>query len=49
MGITPRSVIPAEFRVALVGRRKDHIEKVAREIGDRAFAIAADIFPDGRD
>jgi NAD(P)-dependent dehydrogenase (short-subunit alcohol dehydrogenase family) len=30
-------------RVALVGRRKDHIEKVAREIGNRAFAISADV------
>ncbi len=30
-------------RVALVGRRQDHIEKVAREIGDRAFAISADV------
>jgi len=29
--------------VALVGRRKDPIERVAREIGDRAFAISADV------
>jgi NAD(P)-dependent dehydrogenase (short-subunit alcohol dehydrogenase family) len=34
-------------RVALVGRRKDHIERVAREIGDRAFAIAADVSQTG--
>ena len=30
-------------RVALVGRRKDRIEEVAREIGDLAFAISADV------
>jgi NAD(P)-dependent dehydrogenase (short-subunit alcohol dehydrogenase family) len=30
-------------RVALVGRRKDRIEEVANEIGDLAFAIAADV------
>jgi NAD(P)-dependent dehydrogenase (short-subunit alcohol dehydrogenase family) len=30
-------------RVALVGRRKDRIEEVAREIGDSALAIAADV------
>lgn len=30
-------------RVALVGRRKDRVEEVAHEIGDRAFAITADI------
>ena len=30
-------------RVALVGRRKDRIEEVAHEIGEPAFAIAADI------
>jgi NAD(P)-dependent dehydrogenase (short-subunit alcohol dehydrogenase family) len=30
-------------RVALVGRRKDRIEEVAREIGDSAVAIAADV------
>ncbi len=30
-------------RVVLCGRRKDRIEEVAREIGDRAFAIAADV------
>ena len=29
--------------VVLSGRRKDRIEEVAREIGDRAFAIAADV------
>ena len=29
--------------VALCGRRKDRIEEVAREIGDRAFAVAADV------
>jgi NAD(P)-dependent dehydrogenase (short-subunit alcohol dehydrogenase family) len=28
---------------ALVGRRKERIEKVAREIGDRAFTISADV------
>jgi NAD(P)-dependent dehydrogenase (short-subunit alcohol dehydrogenase family) len=30
-------------RVVLVGRRKDRVEKVAHEIGDSAFAIAADV------
>jgi NAD(P)-dependent dehydrogenase (short-subunit alcohol dehydrogenase family) len=30
-------------RVVLCGRRKDRIEEVAREIGDRAFAVAADV------
>jgi NAD(P)-dependent dehydrogenase (short-subunit alcohol dehydrogenase family) len=30
-------------RVALCGRRKDRIEEVAREIGDRAFAVTADV------
>jgi NAD(P)-dependent dehydrogenase (short-subunit alcohol dehydrogenase family) len=30
-------------RVALVGRRKDRVEEVAREIGNSAIAIAADI------
>ena len=30
-------------RVALVGRRKHRLEEVAHEIGDRAFAIVADI------
>jgi NAD(P)-dependent dehydrogenase (short-subunit alcohol dehydrogenase family) len=30
-------------RVALVGRRKDHIEQVAHDIGDRACAISADL------
>ena len=30
-------------RIALVGRRKDPIERVAREIGERAFAISADV------
>lgn len=30
-------------QVALIGRRKDRIEQVAREIGDRAFATSADI------
>ena len=30
-------------RVALVGRRKDRIEEVAREIGESAVAIAADV------
>ena len=30
-------------RVALVGRRKDHLEKVAGEIGDLAFVISADV------
>src|ERR1700675_2747611 len=30
-------------RVALVGRRKDRIEQVAREIGDSALAIQADV------
>jgi len=30
-------------RVALVGRRKDRVEEVAREIGDSAFAISADV------
>jgi len=30
-------------RVALVGRRKDQIEKVAQEIGDQALAISADV------
>jgi NAD(P)-dependent dehydrogenase (short-subunit alcohol dehydrogenase family) len=30
-------------RVALVGRRKHRVEEVAHEIGDRAFAIEADI------
>jgi len=30
-------------RVALCGRRKDRIEEVGREIGDRAFAVAADV------
>jgi len=30
-------------RVALVGRRKDRIEKVAHEIGDPALAIQADV------
>lgn len=29
--------------VALCGRRKDRIEEVAREIGDRAFAVVADL------
>src|SRR5579863_4999769 len=29
--------------VVLCGRRKDRIEEVAREIGDRAFAVAADL------
>ncbi|MGB8063937.1 MAG: SDR family oxidoreductase [Candidatus Sulfotelmatobacter sp.] len=29
--------------VALCGRRKDRIAEVAREIGDRAFAVAADV------
>ena len=30
-------------RVALVGRRQDHVEKVSREIGDLAVALPADI------
>jgi NAD(P)-dependent dehydrogenase (short-subunit alcohol dehydrogenase family) len=30
-------------RVALVGRRKDRIEEVAREIGDHALAISVDV------
>jgi NAD(P)-dependent dehydrogenase (short-subunit alcohol dehydrogenase family) len=30
-------------QVALVGRRKDRVEVVARELGDRAFAIAGDV------
>jgi NAD(P)-dependent dehydrogenase (short-subunit alcohol dehydrogenase family) len=30
-------------RVALVGRRKDRVEEVAREIGNSAIAIAADV------
>ena len=30
-------------QVALIGRRKDRIERVAREIGDRAWAISADV------
>jgi len=30
-------------RVALVGRRKDPLEKLAHEIGDRAFVISADV------
>jgi NAD(P)-dependent dehydrogenase (short-subunit alcohol dehydrogenase family) len=30
-------------RVVLCGRRKDRIEEVAREIGDRAIAVAADV------
>ena len=30
-------------QVALVGRRKDRLEEVAREIGDRAFAIPVDV------
>ncbi|HZC24028.1 MAG TPA: SDR family oxidoreductase [Candidatus Binatia bacterium] len=30
-------------RVALCGRRKERIEEVAREIGDRGFAVAADL------
>jgi NAD(P)-dependent dehydrogenase (short-subunit alcohol dehydrogenase family) len=34
-------------RIALVGRRKDRIEEVAREIGDHAFAIAADVSKTG--
>jgi len=29
--------------VALVGRRRDRVEEVTREIGDSAFAIAADV------
>ncbi len=29
--------------MALCGRRKDRIAEVAREIGDRAFAVAADV------
>jgi NAD(P)-dependent dehydrogenase (short-subunit alcohol dehydrogenase family) len=30
-------------KVALVGRRRDRVEEVTREIGDSAFAIAADV------
>jgi NAD(P)-dependent dehydrogenase (short-subunit alcohol dehydrogenase family) len=30
-------------QVVLVGRRKDRLEEVAREIGDRAFAIPVDV------
>lgn len=30
-------------RVALVGRRQDHLEKVSREIGDLALALPADV------
>ena len=30
-------------QVALVGRRKDRLQEVAREIGDRAFAIPVDV------
>ena len=30
-------------QVTLIGRRKDRIEQVAREIGDRAWAISADV------
>ena len=30
-------------RVALVGRRKDHVEKVSREIGNLAVALPADV------
>ncbi len=30
-------------RVALIGRRKDRLESVAREIGDKALVLAADI------
>ena len=30
-------------RVALVGRRRDHVEKVSREIGDLAVALPADV------
>jgi NAD(P)-dependent dehydrogenase (short-subunit alcohol dehydrogenase family) len=30
-------------RVALVGRRKDRLEEVAHEIGDRAFALPVDV------
>src|SRR5580658_7121201 len=30
-------------QVALVGRRRDRVEEVAREIGDSTFAIAADV------
>jgi NAD(P)-dependent dehydrogenase (short-subunit alcohol dehydrogenase family) len=30
-------------RVALVGRRRDPLDKLAREIGDQAFAISADV------
>ncbi len=33
----------AGARVALVGRRRDRVEEVAREIGDCSFAIAADV------
>src|SRR6202021_253440 len=34
-------------QVALVGRRKDRLEEVAREIGDRAFAIPVDVSKTG--
>lgn len=30
-------------QLALIGRRKDRIEQVARDIGDRAWAISADV------
>jgi NAD(P)-dependent dehydrogenase (short-subunit alcohol dehydrogenase family) len=34
-------------QVALVGRRKDRIEAVAHEIGDRAFALSVDVSKTG--
>jgi len=34
-------------RVALVGRRKDRVEALAREMGDSAFAISADVSKPG--
>ena len=30
-------------QVALIGRRKDRIEQVARDIGDQVWAISADV------
>ncbi|MEV4033631.1 SDR family oxidoreductase [Streptomyces umbrinus] len=40
---TARSLHAAGYRVALLARRKDRIEALAAELGERAIAISADV------
>jgi NADP-dependent 3-hydroxy acid dehydrogenase YdfG len=40
---TARALVDAGFRVALLARRADRLEAIARELGDAAIAVEADV------